>query len=234
MSVPDDGFVLTGTTDRPQRKVMEGSSIRIEPLSAQQHGEALWAGVGGSENADLWRYFNEGPYGVREQLESTLQAKSISADPFFYAIVDRCSGQALGHAALMRIEPMHRVIEVGNVVYSRALQRTRGATEAMYLLAKYVFEELQYRRYEWKCHSLNTASRRAALRFGFTFEGVFRQHMIMKGQNRDTAWFSMLDSEWPSRKAEFERWLAPFNFDENGRQRSRLMMGGHSSGSGPE
>ena len=152
----------------------------------------------------------------------------------FFSILDAGSGRALGHATLMRIEPRHRVIEVGHILYSRALQRTRGATEAMYLLARYVFEELKYRRYEWKCNALNEASQRAALRLGFTFEGIFRQHMIVKGENRDTAWFSMLDSEWPLRKAEFERWLSPLNFDESGRQRTRLNMGGHSGGSGPE
>ncbi len=124
----------------------------------------------------------------------------------------------------MRIEPEHRVIEVGNILYTRALQRTRGATEAMYLLARHVFEELGYRRYEWKCDALNEASRRAALRLGFTFEGVFRQHMIVKGRNRDTAWFSMLDCEWPVRKAAFERWLDPSNFDADGRQRSKLSV----------
>jgi RimJ/RimL family protein N-acetyltransferase len=132
------------------------------------------------------------------------------------------SGRALGYAALMRIEPKHRVIEVGNIVYARALQRTRGATEAMYLLARYVFEDLGYRRYEWKCDALNEPSRRAALRLGFSFEGVFRQHMTIKGRNRDTAWFSILDSEWPLRKHAFERWLAPSNFDPEGRQKTSL------------
>ena len=116
-----------------------------------------------------------------------------------------------------------RVIEVGHIVYSPALQRTPLATEAQYLLARYVFETLGYRRYEWKCNALNAASRRAALRFGFTFEGVFRQHMIVKGRNRDTAWFSMLDGEWPARKAAFERWLAPDNFDADGRQKVRAL-----------
>jgi len=122
----------------------------------------------------------------------------------------------------MRIEPRHRVIEVGSIVYAPSLQRTRGATEAMYLMARYVFEELGYRRYEWKCNSLNAASRRAALRLGFTFEGIFRQHMIIKGRSRDTAWYSMLDSEWPRRKAAFERWLDVSNFNADGRQKTSL------------
>jgi RimJ/RimL family protein N-acetyltransferase len=122
----------------------------------------------------------------------------------------------------MRIDPPNRVIEVGGIIYTRALQRSRGATEAMYLLARYVFEDLGYRRYEWKCNALNEPSRRAALRLGFSFEGVFRQHMIIKGRNRDTAWFSMLDSEWPARKREFERWLEETNFDSGGNQSTRL------------
>ena len=124
----------------------------------------------------------------------------------------------------MRIEPVHRVIEVGSILYTPALQRTTAATEAMYLMARHVFEDLGYRRYEWKCNALNQASRRAALRLGFTFEGIFRSHMIVKGRSRDTAWFSMLDSEWPARKAAFERWVSPANFDHAGRQREPLSM----------
>jgi RimJ/RimL family protein N-acetyltransferase len=124
----------------------------------------------------------------------------------------------------MRIEPVHRVIEVGSILYSPRLQQTTLATEAMYLMARHVFEDLGYRRYEWKCNALNAPSRRAALRLGFTFEGIFRQHMIVKGRNRDTAWFSMLDSEWPLRKANFERWLDPSNFSTDGRQKVSLSQ----------
>ena len=123
----------------------------------------------------------------------------------------------------MRIEPVHRVIEVGNILFTPSLQRTRGATEAQYLLARHAFDDLRYRRYEWKCNARNEPSRRAALRFGFTFEGIFRQHMIVKGRNRDTAWFSMVDSDWPARRAAFERWLSPRNFDDAGRQKVSLM-----------
>jgi RimJ/RimL family protein N-acetyltransferase len=136
--------------------------------------------------------------------------------------VDRATGRAVGYASYLRIEPAHRVIEVGSILYTPLLQRTRGATEAMYLMARYIFEELGYRRYEWKCDSRNEPSRRAAERLGFTFEGIFRQHMIVKGGNRDTAWYSMLDSEWGERKAAFERWLDPGNFDAAGRQRTGL------------
>jgi RimJ/RimL family protein N-acetyltransferase len=142
-------------------------------------------------------------------------------DPFYYAIVDPHRG-VLGLAALMRIEPEMRVIEVGNILLAPSLQRTPLATEAQYLLARYVFETLRFRRYEWKCDALNAASRRAALRFGFSFEGIFRDHMIIKGRGRDTAWFAMLASEWPVRKAAFERWLAPENFDANGTQKKKL------------
>ncbi len=147
---------------------------------------------------------------------------AASEDPFFFSIVDKGSQKALGWVALMRIEPAHRVVEVGNVMFSHGLQRTAGATEVMYLLFEYVFEALGYRRLEWKCNALNAPSRGAALRLGFTFEGAFRQHMIVKGRSRDTAWFSMLDSEWPVRKRAFERWLAPSNFDASDRQKASL------------
>src|SRR5262249_57948763 len=139
----------------------------------------------------------------RRSFDRALERKARSVDPLFFAIVDR-AGRAVGLASLMRIEPTHRVVEVGSIIYTRELQHTRGATEAMFLMARYVFDELQYRRYEWKCNALNDASRRAALRLGFTFEGIFRQHMIAKGRSRDTAWYSMLDYEWPARKTEFE------------------------------
>ena len=153
----------------------------------------------------------------------------IRDSPYSYAVVN--AGRAVGIATLMEIRPAMRAIEVGHIVYSPALQRTALATEAQYLLARYAFETLGYRRYEWKCNALNAASRRAALRFGFTFEGILRQHMIAKGRNRDTAWYSMLDSEWPARKAAFERWLAPDNFDADGHQKTPLSaLGGFAGG----
>ena len=153
-----------------------------------------------------------------------MEKKSASEDPLFFAILDKPSCAPAGYACFMRIEPAHRCIEVGSILFAPSLQRTRGATEAMYLMARHVFEDLGYRRYEWKCNTLNEPSRRAALRLGFTFEGVFRQHMIVKGRNRDTAWYSMLDHEWPARKAAFERWLDPGNFDDQGRQKSPLLI----------
>ncbi len=170
----------------------------------------------------LWLYMPDGPFLERQAFDENMRSREASEDPLFYAIVDRHTGVAVGRAALMRIDPGNRVIEVGNIMYSPALQRTRGATEAMYLLARYVFEDLGYRRYEWKCNALNEPSRRAALRLGFSFEGIFRQHMIVKGRNRDTAWYSMLDSEWPARKHEFERWLDDANFDSQGVQKTPL------------
>jgi len=196
--------------------------VTLLPLDASAHGDSLWQAVRGPEHDDLWRYLFDGPYRDREAFDAALAQKAASADPLYSAIVDRATGRAVGYASYLRIEPAHRVIEVGSILFTPLLQRTRGATEAMYLMARYVFDELGYRRYEWKCDARNEPSRRAAERFGFTFEGVFRQHMIVKGRNRDTAWYSMLDSEWGERKAAFERWLAEENFDGEGRQRTPL------------
>jgi RimJ/RimL family protein N-acetyltransferase len=197
---------------------MEGRFVQLTRLDPAAHGDALWEGAGGEQHAALWRYLFDGPFAERAAFDATVAQKAASQDPLFYAILDRTSGRAIGWASFMRIEPRHRVIEVGNILFTPALQRKPGATEAMYLMARNVFEDMGYRRYEWKCHSRKEPSRRAATRLGFTFEGIFRQHMILKGENRDTAWYSMLDSEWPSRKAAFEKWLAPSNFDEGGRQ----------------
>jgi RimJ/RimL family protein N-acetyltransferase len=168
-----------------------------------------------------------GPFPDRAAFETHLNSMAASEDPFFYAIVDKASKQAVGYASYLRIELIHRVIEVGNIVYTSKLQRTAGATEAMYLMMRYAFDELGYRRYEWKCDSRNIPSRRAALRLGFQFEGIFRQHMIIKGLNRDTAWFAIVDSEWAARKRSLEEWLKAENFEEHGQQKSSLseLMG---------
>jgi RimJ/RimL family protein N-acetyltransferase len=200
----------------------QGKYVTMERLDPAKHTEALWQGLGGESNAPLWLYMPDGPFLDRAAFDAYMRAKAISQDPLFFAIVDRQTGLAVGRATFMRIDPPNRVIEVGGIIYTHALQRSRGATEAMYLMARHVFEELGYRRYEWKCNALNEPSRRAALRLGFSFEGIFRQHMIIKGLNRDTAWFSMLDSEWSARKREFERWLDDSNFDSAGNQKSRL------------
>jgi RimJ/RimL family protein N-acetyltransferase len=162
-----------------------------------------------------------GPFPDAQAFSEWVAARAALPDPYAYAVIAP-SGRAVGIATLMEIRPAMRVMEVGHIVYSPALQRTPLGTEAQYLLARYAFETLLCRRYEWKCHAMNASSRRAALRYGFTFEGILRQHMIAKGRTRDTAMFSMLDSEWPARKAAFERWLAPANFDPDGRQKESL------------
>src|SRR5262249_19481041 len=172
--------------------------------------------------AELWDWMWDGPFPERASFDEQLAAKARSEDPLFSAYIDNATGRAVGLGSFMRIEVKNRVIEVGSLMFGRAMQRTRVSTEAMYLMAKYAFEDLGYRRYEWKCNVLNEPSKATAKRLGFTFEGIFRQHMIVKGKNRDTAWFAMLDREWPARKAEFERWLAPENFDEAGVQKTRL------------
>jgi len=208
----------------PQRCKMDGRYITLTPLDLNSHADALWENTQGEENERLWLYLFDGPFPDRAVFVSDLESKAASEDPLFFAIVDRTTGRAAGYAAYLRMEPRHRCIEVGTILYTPALQRTRGATEAMYLMARHVFEDLGYRRYEWKCNALNQPSRRAAARLGFTFEGIFRQHMIIKGRSRDTAWFAMLDGEWPARKSAFERWLHPSNFDADGRQKSSLSV----------
>jgi RimJ/RimL family protein N-acetyltransferase len=205
---------------RPGPVVIEGRFGRVEKLDTARHGKALWNAVNGQDQ--IWTYMSAyGPFATEAVFSDWLAGRASLEDPFSYAIVD-ASDRAIGIATLMEIRPAMRVCEIGHIVYSPALQQTQLATEAQYLLARYVFETLGYRRYEWKCNSLNAASRRAAERLGFTFEGVSRQHMIAKGRNRDTAWYSMLDHEWQRCRAAFERWLSPESFDGNGRQRRRL------------
>ena len=206
----------------PARVSLEGRLVTIAPLDPAAHADALYRGSHGDGKDELWRYLSDGPYPTRAAFDASLKQKAASADPLYFIIVDNGSGLAVGQAAYLRITPVHRVIEVGAILFTPALQKTAGATDAMYLMARHAFEDLGYRRYEWKCDALNAPSRRAALRLGFQFEGIFRQHMIIKGRNRDTAWFAMLDSAWPLRKANFERWLDPSNFDSNGRQKESL------------
>jgi RimJ/RimL family protein N-acetyltransferase len=207
---------------RPQRIVLPGRVVTLRPFDSSSQARALYEATHGPEQEALWRYMGDGPFASFDDYQAAFEKKEKSVDPLLWAIVDNATDLPVGQASYLRIEPAHRSIEVGNIIFSPALQRSPGATEAMYLMARYAFEDLGYRRYEWKCNALNQPSRRAASRLGFTFEGVFRQHMIIKGRNRDTAWFSMLDSEWPLRRANFERWLAPSNFDETGRQRLSL------------
>jgi len=204
---------------RPEPVRLEGRHGAVERLVAARHGAALWEEIAGHDG--LWTYMFSGPFVDQPAFAAWLAAQEPLADPFYFAIVDP-TGRALGLASLMSIRPEMRVIEVGNILLGPSLQRTPLATEAQYLLARHAFETLRYRRYEWKCHALNAPSRRAALRFGFTFEGNFRSHMIVKGRNRDTAWFAMLDTDWQARKAAFERWLDSANFDTQGRQKQSL------------
>jgi len=206
----------------PETQGLTGQSVRIERLQPEIHGDALWETTGGLHNAALWEYMGDGPFAARGEMDTALTLASEKRDPIYFAIVDQETGQAVGRCSYLNIRPEHGVIEVGNLVFSAALQRTRGATEALYLMARNAFDHLGYRRYEWKCNALNVKSRQAALRTGFVFEGIFRQHMIVKGRNRDTAWFSILDQEWPQVRAATENWLAAENFDDNGRQRQRL------------
>jgi len=220
---PIGPLVETHHAKRPERLTLEGRWITLAPLDAEKHAEALYEGSNGdAERERVWTYLFNGPFASLGDFAADIELKARSVDPHFFAVVDNASGRAVGFQALMRIDPSNRVIEVGNIMYTPTMQRTAGATEAQYLFARYVFDVLGNRRYEWKCNNLNAPSKRAAERFGFTFEGIFRQHMIIKGRNRDTAWFSMLDSEWPARKAAYERWLSPGNFDAGGGQKESL------------
>jgi RimJ/RimL family protein N-acetyltransferase len=204
---------------RPGPVTLKGRYGRLEKLTPA-HTKDLWAAFAGHD--EVWTYIGaDGPFATGAEFVPCIERRAAADDPYAYAIIDP-SDRAVGYVTLLRIVPEMRVIEVGHVLYSPALQRTPLGTETQYLLARYVFETLGYRRYEWKCDALNAPSRRAALRYGFVYEGTFRQNMIAKGRNRDNAWFSMLDSEWPVRKLNFERWLAPENFDNEGRQKISL------------
>jgi RimJ/RimL family protein N-acetyltransferase len=209
----------------PGPVTLSGRHAILEPLSASRHASALWQAVDGHD--EVWDWLGDGPYARKEDLTAALHAKEMGTAAQFLAIRPVLSsgeiGEAAGYASLMRMDPANGVIEVGNVMFSPALQRSAAATETIYLMARYIFDDLGYRRFEWKCNALNLPSQRAAGRFGFVFEGIFRQHMIVKGCNRDTAWYSMLDSEWPERKRIFEAWLASENFDSEGLQRRTLI-----------
>jgi RimJ/RimL family protein N-acetyltransferase len=202
----------------PERKVLEGRYCRLEPLDVARHGADIAAAFAGADS--LWDYLPAVPPKNRAEYDALLDALLKGPDILF-AVIDRADGKAKGHLKMMEIRPAHGVFEVGWIAYSPALQRTRAATEAVYLVGDYGFS-LGYRRYEWKCNDRNEPSKRAAQRYGFKYEGLFRQHQVVKGENRDTAWFSILDKEWPARKAAFVRWLDPANFDANGMQKLSL------------
>ena len=199
-----------------------GRFVRLSAARWPEDGPALFEVIGGPENDDLWRYIPFGPLETGEALGAMMAFMREKQDWRTQIIHDAGSGAVLGMASYMRNRPEHGSTEVGCIVFSKRLQRTPAATEAMYLMARHAFDELGYRRYEWKCHDANAASKRAALRYGFVPEGVFRQDMVMKGESRDTAWFSIVDSEWPKVKAAFEAWLDPSNFGPDGAQARSL------------
>ena len=207
----------------PSRSVFNGNYVRLEPLDPRKHAEPLFElGHADEEAVKIWRYLPYGPFDTLESMRFWLEQNARSADPMFFAVIDQRDQLASGICTLMRITPKMGVIETGHIWYTPKLQRTPAPTEAMFLLFSHVFDELGYRRMEWKCNALNQASRDAALRFGFSFEGIFRQHLIVKGRNRDTAWFSIIDSEWPSIRTGMRSWLAANNFNEDGQQQQRL------------
>lgn len=207
---------------RPSVEIIDGKYCRLEHVETIKHFEDLYQVYGPSSNPMNWTYLPFDQFKDEDDFRAHLEMMSQSVDPFHFAIVDIESGKALGTIALMRIDSTHGVIEVGYVIYSDELKKTRIATEAQFLLAHYVFNDLGYRRYEWKCDALNHPSINAALRLGFTFEGIFRQAMVYKGRNRDTAWLSIIDKEWPSKRARLIKWLSEENFDQEGNQKISL------------
>ncbi|KAJ8121418.1 hypothetical protein ONZ43_g2124 [Nemania bipapillata] len=222
-------FVGDGTALQPSTETkLRGRFATVVGMSPD-HIESLYSHTSGDENAHLWDYMLHGPFKDLAEFRAVMEAQMQSPNMVTYAIISNDqpttpsgADNIVGCASYMNINTANRCVEVGSVMFSPKLQRTPAATEAMYLMAKHVFEDLGYRRYEWKCNTLNASSQRAARRLGFTFEGFFRQHMIIKGRNRDTAWFAMLDGDWPGIKNAFDRWLDPSNFDENGLQRKKL------------
>jgi RimJ/RimL family protein N-acetyltransferase len=201
---------------------MAGRYARVEKLDADRHAAELFAAYGDTPDDRDWTYLPVERPATQAAFTAHTREIQTTRDPLHYAIIDLATGTAVGSSAYLRIDPANGAIEVGHVRYSRRLMRTRAGTDAMYLLMRRAFDELGYRRYEWKCDALNAASRRAAERYGFTFEGIFRQAIVVKGRSRDTAWFSVLDNEWPRIRDAFEAWLAPDNFDAAGMQTRTL------------
>jgi RimJ/RimL family protein N-acetyltransferase len=217
------GFPLPGwkPPPRPPRSAMQGRYCRVEPIDPQRHAVELFEAYSLDAENRNFTYLGYEPFDSPQALRLWMESSCMGDDPLFHAIIDSASGRAVGVATFMRIDPRNGVMEVGNINFSPLLQRKPAATEAMYLMMKRAFE-LGYRRYEWKCDTLNAPSRAAAQRLGFSYEGIFRQAVVYKGRNRDTAWYAMIDSEWPQLDAAFSAWLAPDNFDADGRQRRRL------------
>jgi RimJ/RimL family protein N-acetyltransferase len=216
---------LDGWTPRPlpDGRPLEGRWCRLERPDAARHADSLFEASIAPGADERFRYLFELPFQTRAEFDAWFARVASTADPMFYAVIDKATGRAEGRQALMRITPEHGVIEIGSILWGPAIARTRVATEALYLFAAHSLDTLGYRRFEWKCDALNEPSRRAALRFGYSFEGIFRQHMVVKGKNRDTAWFAITDENWPRIKAGMQAWLAPENFDRDGRQKRKLQ-----------
>ncbi|UTW05842.1 GNAT family N-acetyltransferase [Pseudomonas benzenivorans] len=207
----------------PQRAPLQGRYVRLEALQLAAHGEDLWWALQGPEaDPQLWDYLPYGPFAERPAFDAWMAANAASTDPLFFAVVELTSRRAVGLLSFLRMAPKDGCIEIGHIAFGRVMQRSPASTEAVYLLAELAMETLGYRRLEWKCNALNARSMRAAERLGFVHEGTFRQHMVVKGRNRDSAWFALLDHDWPACRAAFTRWLAPDNFDAQGRQRRTL------------
>ena len=207
---------------RPDGRTLEGRFVRLEKLDAGKHGDELFLAATMGDAGDRFRWLAELPPVDRSAFQPWLETAEASLDPLYYAVIDKRFGKVAGRQTLMRIDQANGVIETGHIFWSAMISRTPATTEAFYLFARHIFDDLGYRRFEWKCNNRNEPSKRAALRYGMEAEGVFRQAGVVKGENRDTAWFSMLDGEWPVCKAAFETWLAPENFDAEGRQKKQL------------
>ncbi len=204
----------------PSKTPIDGAYVRLDPIDPARHVADLHAAS--KDDDTLWNYMGYGPFADQAAMRAWLDTCAASLDPLYFAIIDRSSGKAVGMLTFMRIDAKSGAIETGNIWFAPILKQTRQATEAIFLQMREVFDRWGYRRFEWKCNARNMPSRAAAIRFGFTYEGLFRQHMVIKGRSRDTTWFAMLDGEWPEIKAAFERWLDPKNFDASGRQKKPL------------
>ena len=215
---------MSGWTPRqkPGRVVLDGLYARLEPLDTERHGKELFSVSQVPDADDKFRWLAENPVDDEAAFLAWVKKSEASEDPLYFAVVDKASGKVAGRQTYMRIDTQNGVIEIGNIYWGPLIARKRAATEALYLFMRHAFADLGYRRFEWKCNNDNEPSKRAALRFGFTFEGVFRQHLIVKSLNRDTAWFSIIDKEWPALEKAYEAWLAPENFDADGQQRRKL------------
>ena len=208
--------------DKPAQRTLEGRYVRLEPLDASKHGDDLFAASATPDSDERFRWLGDEAPQSRVEFQPWLEKAQASTDPLFFTVIDQRSNRIAGRQTFMRIDTANGVVEIGNILWNPPVAQKPAATEALYLFARHVFDDLGYRRFEWKCNAENMPSRRAAMRFGFEFEGIFRNHMIIKGKNRDTTWFSMTDQEWPLNKAAFEAWLSPDNFNMDGSQKRKL------------